>query len=175
VLDHTSSSPEDPAGGVPVQAGMTTAPFGSVSGAACSGIVAGRKSPVTRAKMGECPTDRRSAAPVPLGPGCAASCGRPPVLSSTRKRTSTWWLIPRGCKNVFEYQLYSGERVEERPLAHRGSAQRRGSRRRHSFQTFLPSSARTALRAKEERVRAEESKDREHDDAVCSASTLQER
>ena len=38
-----------------------------------------------------------------------------------------WWLIPRGCKNVFEYQLYSGERVEERPLAHRGSAQAQGA------------------------------------------------
>jgi hypothetical protein len=121
------------------------------------GIVAGRKSPVTRAEVGECPADRRSAAPVPLGPGCAASCGRPPVLSSTRKRTSTWWLIPRGCKNVFEYQLYSGERVEERTLAHRGSAQGAGSHRRHSFQTFLPPSARTALRAEEKRSRADRS------------------
>jgi hypothetical protein len=45
-----------------------------------------------------------------------------------------WWLIPRGCKNVFEYQLYSGERVEERPLAHRGSA----PRRREPPAAFLP-------------------------------------
>jgi hypothetical protein len=121
------------------------------------GIVAGRKSPVSRAEVGECPADRRSAAPSPEAPGCAASCGRPSCPLLYPQTTSTWWLIPRGCKNVFEYQLYSGERVEERPLAHRGSAQGAGSHRRHSFQAFLPPSARIALRAKEKRSRADRS------------------
>lgn len=74
-----------------------------------------------RRKVGECPADTRSAAPSPEAPGCAASCGRPRVLSSAPH--AAWvgsWLS--GVKKVRRWQRDIGGAGQRRDHSPTGGA-----------------------------------------------------
>ena len=70
------------AGAIPVQAGTPTAGSWRHKEPPCRWDLSWKEEGATSAKGGRVPADTRSATPVPVVPGRAASCGRPRVLSS---------------------------------------------------------------------------------------------
>src|SRR5262249_1093404 len=80
------------AAAVPVQAGTPTAGSVRHMEPPCRWDLSWKEEGATSAKSGRVPADTRSATPVSASPGCAASCGRPRVLSSAPHAVLLLWV-----------------------------------------------------------------------------------